>query len=70
MGKKPLGDRALSPAERQRKWRLQHPTVRRKRRSAPIHSSDDHDERQAVIAACAALVCRLKEILESPPTEQ
>jgi len=56
MGRKPLGHRALSPAERQKKWRLQHPAARQKRRPVKTATADDFAERQAVIKACTALV--------------
>ena len=68
MGRKPLGHRALSPAERQKKWRLQHPAARQKRRPVKTATADDYAERQAVIKACSAL--RLKAILQTPPQEQ
>ena len=70
MGRKPLGDRALSPAERQKKWRLRLPAARQKRRPVKIITAHDHAERQAVIKACSALVERLRAILETPPQEQ
>ena len=49
MGRKPLGDRALSPAERKRRWRLRHPTDSRKRRQVQVTRTDDFAERQAVV---------------------
>jgi hypothetical protein len=61
MGRKPLGDWALSPAERQKKWRLRHPAARQKRRPVKTIAADDHAERQAE---------RLKGILQNPPQEQ
>ena len=70
MGRKPLGHRALSPAERQKKWRLQHPAARQKRRPVKSATADDYAERRAVIKACTALVERLKAILQTPPQEQ
>jgi len=70
MGRKPLGHRALSPAEQQKKWRLQHPAARQKRRPVKTATADDYAERQAVINACTALVERLKAILQTPPQEQ
>ena len=70
MGSKPLGDRALSPAERQKRWRLRHPVARQKRRPVKTAAADDYAERQAVIKACSALVQRLKAILQTPPAEQ
>jgi hypothetical protein len=45
----------LSPAERQKKWRLQHPAARQKRR--PVKTA-------------TAEVERLKAILQTPPQEQ
>ena len=48
MGRKPLGDRALSPAERQRRWRLRHPTDSRRRRQIQATRTDDFAE-QAVV---------------------
>ena len=49
MGRKPLGDRALSPAERQSRWRLRHPTDSRRRRQIQATRTDDFAERQAVV---------------------
>jgi hypothetical protein len=67
MSRKPSTARSLAlNAERQRRWRQRHP----KARKALIRPGDDHDERQAVIRACNALVERLKDILKSPPEEQ
>jgi len=68
MGRKPLGHRALSPAERQKKWRLQHPPARQKRRPVKTTTADDSSERQAAIQVCSALVERL--ILQTPPQAQ
>ena len=70
MARKPLGDRALSPAERQRRSRLRHHAVRQKRRPVKTTTSDDQAERQAVIKACSALVERLRAILQTQPQEQ
>jgi hypothetical protein len=70
MGRKPLGDKAFSPAERQKKWRLRHPAARQKRRLVKTATADDYAERLAVIKACSALVERLKAILQTPPAEQ
>ena len=70
MGRKPLGDRALGPAERQKKWRLRHPAARQKRRPVTTATGDDYAERQAAIKACSALVERLRAILQTPPAEQ
>jgi hypothetical protein len=70
MGRRPAGDRALSPAERQKKWRLRHPAARQKRHPVKITTADDYAERQAVIKACSALVEQLKAVLQTPPQEQ
>jgi hypothetical protein len=59
-----------SPAERQKKWRLQHPAARQKRRPVKTATADDYAERQAVVKACSALVERLRAILQTPPQEQ
>jgi hypothetical protein len=66
MSGKPSTARSLAlNAERQRRWRQRHPRARK-----AIRPGDDHDERQAVIHACNALVGRLKDVLASPPEEQ
>ena len=70
MSGKPLGHRAMSPAERQKKWRLRHAAAHQKRRPLKVTTADDSAGRQAVIKACSALVERLKGILQTPPQEQ
>jgi hypothetical protein len=55
MGRKPLAHRALSPAERQKKRRLQHPAARQKRRPVKTATADDYAERQAVQTPPAAV---------------
>jgi hypothetical protein len=64
MGRKPLGDRALSPADRQRRWRLRHPSAGRKRRQVQTASADDFYERQAVGWKYDWLIEELGAILE------
>ena len=64
MGRKPLGDRALSPAERQRRWRLRHPTDSRRRRQIQATRADDFAERQAVVWEYDWLIEELVAILE------
>ena len=64
MSRKPLGDRALSPADRQRRWRLRYPSASRKRRQVQTASADDFSERQAVVWEYDWLIEELGAILE------
>ena len=67
MGRKPLGDGALSPTERQRRWRLRHPTDSRRRRQIQATRPDDFAERQAVVWEYDWLIEELGAILERAP---